>query len=292
MDICFLQAYKREQRRKATKQQRCASSADSEVTTLRKALQFANKANQKLTATNNNLCRQLTEFKRMQISWGKQKDKLIQEKDCLQKTLESKYNKAVNEINRLETALEAAKSNREEADKRNEEMMRERQKEIEALKKKVPLQIKIRNNANEFEAECKRRWRLREEKLISELDGMQKKCHVQQEEIKKNKELISGLIKERVALFKDLLETSIQMHRKDDDHEKNEREWKIKYEALENRLREEQAEREQAEREQTEKVRFFIFILTDCFAEKTLKTCWESIFLYSLIKIYSFCFFF
>lgn len=250
---CFLQAYKREQRTKGTRKHR-AGPSDSEMPSLRKALQSANRANQKLCTNNDSLCRQVSEFKRMEISWVKQKTKLMHDNVCIQKTLERKYNKARNEINRLEMALNAAKSNKEETDRRNEEKIKESRKETEA------------HILNVVEAEWKSRRRLREEKLTTELKEIQEKCCGQQEEIKKKEEMISGLLIERLALVNDLLQTAQE---EKDAREESERQWKIKCEALEVRLREEQAKREKAE-----KVSLYVsFTPITLLCTEHLKTC-------------------
>lgn len=172
----------------------------------------------------------------------------------------------------LEEALNAAESNKEQTGYKNKGI-RESQKEIEALQERLRtvqsfwenenklLQTNFENTLNESKAEWDSRWSLREEKITSELKEIQEKCREQQEEVMKKEKLITGFMRERLALINDLLQTAIQMCEKDDEHEQSERRWKIKCEALEVRLSEEQVKREEGE-----KVHRFIFIYTDHFA--------------------------
>ncbi|XP_042251934.1 uncharacterized protein LOC121886081 [Thunnus maccoyii] len=263
-------AYKREQRRQATRQRR-ARDSDSEVSALRRALQSAKKTNQKLSSINFNLGKQVEEFKRMEISWVKQKGKLMHDNSCIHKIFETKYNKARNEINRLEEALDAAEADKEQINRKNEKI-RESQKEIEALQERLhhqreiinivqsfwekdykQLQTDFENIVNVVKAELDNQWSLKEIQITTELKEIHEKCRMQREEIMIKEKMITGLLRERLDLMNEMLQTAIQMHEKDDAHEQSERQWKIKCEALELVLRKEHAKREESEKEPVSK---------------------------------------
>lgn len=178
--------------------------------------------NRELALIDTNLRRQNEQFKRMEISWVEEKHKLVQKNRSLQRAVRRKYTHATNEIKRLEGLLKAA----------------EYSKAYEK-KKKENLQATLENTLDEFKLQRKI-WRLEEEKRTAELKEMQKKCQEQEAVMIKKEKLITMYKRELLALAKENLQTGIRLK---DEHDQSVRGWKLKYEALEARLREELAKK-------------------------------------------------
>ncbi|XP_051240332.1 uncharacterized protein LOC127354458 [Dicentrarchus labrax] len=90
---------------KHRKSRACSPAAEAKVIALRQVLQSVQKTNQRLVSLNTNLRKQVMKFTFMEMSWVKEKSKLMQENRDIQKTLGTKYIRAKHEINWLNKAL-------------------------------------------------------------------------------------------------------------------------------------------------------------------------------------------
>ena len=189
---------------------------EEDISALKQALQAARKNIHELASNNTNLMKEKLQFEQ-------NIRQTLQEYD-------SKYTYVINEIRKVDEDLKAAQTNR--AKNENER--------LQAALNKV--------------TSTEKEGRIIRAKLVSKLRETQQNYNEQRAEMMRKEKRMTSFKSEMLALTKEHIQTMIKMNQKEDEHHEKERQWKLKCEALEVRLRE-----ERAEREAREKVRLLIF---------------------------------